>query len=375
MPILVRSASETPFIISILNKIWDDPWRLTKDTIATIFQHLVPPLRDTYNLVKWSRDGFEDWVTKQTRFTTKRDIGYKVHLAPLDGHELASFIDHCLELGLVEDTLVILKKFMIEADQLCPADFELTVLPCLQVLATSLFKRNEASSPGHQKMFKHILNVYLERCVQKEPTSPSNWARAPVNCKGHSSYPGRTCSFCLELNAFLKNPETRELDLEISKHEHNHITSEIEKAKTDCDTSAHKPGKRWHLRFRKTKEQYHEAYEIWERRRREADRQLRAFDQDALKQLLGDQYDHILKMRSVRLPTTDLAAEALPLQSTAANIGRVGNSMAYTRVAQPTTSLKRKNEIIDLTEDGEENEEKDKDVDNAAKRPRLSSEL
>ncbi|KAF2193189.1 hypothetical protein K469DRAFT_285885 [Zopfia rhizophila CBS 207.26] len=162
-PAIENNADKTPLAIIFLNFLWQSDAIFSHATIASVFQRIVPRIRDHYNLVAWERDAFRNYRNGEvTLKSTSYLESTRVRLSPIDGRELASFFDHCLELGLHSDLSSILGKFGSEANILKTDNFAPTILPCLQDLASHLSKRDiPRTTPGYQTLFNNILSLYL----------------------------------------------------------------------------------------------------------------------------------------------------------------------------------------------------------------------
>ncbi|KAF2639504.1 hypothetical protein P280DRAFT_38855 [Massarina eburnea CBS 473.64] len=329
VPVLVSNTEFTPFIMVFLNALFDTPG-ITEAAIRSTFQEVLPRLRVQYNLENWSREAAEDDITKKIILVPGIEYcPYTVHLSPIEGQELAKFISHAIHFGHYEDVISIIRKFTNELDYFSSEDFVPTIIPFLQGLASTLStdKNGLLANSDYQKLFTYALDSYLGRCIEKEPAPPSDWSRPKISCLNSERWSGypRSCTTCDDINKFLEDSQRTSFELQTGKDNHRHITSGLLESEVDCAAKSIKPDRFWKIRLDKTTKQYEEAKRKWGAESKAAETHLKAFDQNALKELLGNNYDAIMALKKVRLPSAPVpsaSTEALaqPLQSGSANV-------------------------------------------------------
>jgi hypothetical protein len=281
------------------------------------------------------------------------DSKYFVHLSPIDGRQLASFFERALDLGHQLEVFSLIDKFRQDISGFDKEDFLPTVIPFLRGFIWTLTKAgmDSLTNPCYQGFFRYALRTYLMRCVEMQPMPPNDWSRPRIlECSKYLDGRPYTCNICVCITGnLLQDSERRDMEMQIPKDRHQHIWSSLRCSKIDCRVESIKRGKFWHIRFTKTKDQYDTKFHGWDQRRKIAKGQLHAFDQGALKTLLGDRYQATMALSDIRL-YSELAQQPRALQPVTTN------AMAASTATSSNEGSKRKaikSEVIDLTEDVE----------------------
>ncbi|KAG2165453.1 hypothetical protein JADG_005192 [Aureobasidium aubasidani] len=254
----------------------------------------------------------------------------------LDGRVLLSILEHCRNLDLHQNALLLETNVAAQTLTIDPQDFAKTLMPFLKGIMERLRDGKDDIS-RHQALFRTGLSQYILRFVGQEPVQ-INWSRNPVRCN---------CADCKTLNNFLRSPVDR-LD-----------------AHTDC-THLTDRGYMETLVITKQGKSFEDKFNAWKLKADLATAALRSLEdhegpanpESHLKKLLGDQYEEIMTSKRVRIMT---AAQQPSARQPQTNVAPSGTSGAITagvstlgaRQPHPSQVIgqKRKAVVIDLTDD------------------------
>jgi hypothetical protein len=111
-----------------------------------------------------------------------------------------------------------------------------------------------------------------------------------------------------DVKLFFIHPDETETTLQIPKNEHDHVLDAL-RLVAGCEGVSVQPDPFWMIYFTKTLKQFEDSMKKWRDRKRTAQWKMGKIDRAVLKQLLGDKYIDIVKMRvslSLPPPTTAL---------------------------------------------------------------------
>ncbi|TIA52683.1 hypothetical protein D6C79_01885 [Aureobasidium pullulans] len=254
----------------------------------------------------------------------------------LDGRVLLSILEHCRNLDLHQNALLLETNVAAQTLTMDPQDFAKTLMPFLKGIMERL-RDGKDDIIRHQVLFRTGLSQYILRFVGQEPVQ-INWSRNPVRCN---------CADCKTLNNFLRSPVDR-LD-----------------AHTDC-THLTDRGYMETLVITKQGKSFEDKFNAWKLKADLATAALRSLEdlegpanpESHLKKLLGDQYEEIMTLKRVRIMT---AAQQPSARQPQTNVAPSGTSGAITagvstlgaRQPHPSQVIgqKRKAVVIDLTDD------------------------
>ncbi|THY89047.1 hypothetical protein D6C92_07375 [Aureobasidium pullulans] len=120
----------------------------------------------------------------------------------LDGRVLLSILEHCRNLDLHQNALLLETNVAAQTLTMDPQDFAKTLMPFLKGIMERLRDGKDDVS-RHQVLFRTGLSQYILRFVGQEPVQ-INWSRNPVRCN---------CADCKTLNNFLRSLVDRHFDL------------------------------------------------------------------------------------------------------------------------------------------------------------------
>ncbi|TIA20370.1 hypothetical protein D6C80_02455 [Aureobasidium pullulans] len=223
----------------------------------------------------------------------------------LDGRVLLSILEHCRNLDLHQNALLLETNVAAQTLTMDPQDFAKTLMPFLKGIMERLRDGKDDVS-RHQVLFRTGLSQYILRFVGQEPVQ-INWSRNPVRCN---------CADCKTLNNFLRSPVDR-LD-----------------AHTDC-THLTDRGYMETLVITKQGKSFEDKFNAWKLKADLATAALRSLEdhegpanpESHLKKLLGDQYEEIMTSKRVRIMT---AAQQPSARQPQTNVAPSGTSGAIT---------------------------------------------
>ncbi|TIA31707.1 hypothetical protein D6C83_07037, partial [Aureobasidium pullulans] len=140
----------------------------------------------------------------------------------LDGRVLLSILEHCRNLDLHQNALLLETNIAAQTLTMDPQDFAKTLMPFLKGIMEHLRDGKDDIS-RHQVLFRTGLSQYILRFVGQEPVQ-INWSRNPVRCN---------CADCKTLNNFLRSPVDRVSRMSVGKQRRHHLHIQLD-AHTDC---------------------------------------------------------------------------------------------------------------------------------------------
>lgn len=277
----------------------------------------------------------------------------------LNGKLLADTLGHIMDLQLQEHGQLLMDSVMVQASLMDPADYESTILPFLKGIIMRLLEGRD-SFDMYRKLFQTCLPLYIQRFVGKEPVQ-INWSRNPVRC---------SCRDCTDLNVFLRSPVDRVKRIVVSKQRRHHLHTQLD-AYTDC-THITERGYVETMVVTKQGKSFVDSLKVWTNRAKSALAALRSLEDEEdtakspsqLRKLLGDKYDEIMTLRTVRVmtaaqqqPTRTTESTRRPMHtvatsSSASNAAIVGvpNPPATRSELPQVAGQKRKAVVIDLSD-------------------------
>jgi hypothetical protein len=106
----------------------------------------------------------------------------------LNGHTLASVVQHCRKVGLDDCISQLISKVLQGIDIMDTKDFPTTILPLLESLLLDI-KKGEVQTERFRHLFQSSLVQWITQHVGREPKQ-ANWSREPTRChvKGSHTY-------------------------------------------------------------------------------------------------------------------------------------------------------------------------------------------
>jgi hypothetical protein len=282
----------------------------------------------------------------------------------MPGEQLAMYVHHCLSTGLHDETSILLDQFTTEVVRLRTDDFPATVLPFLRGLAALMPDFGmRYTDHKYQTIFYELLTLYLDKSVSAKPLGPTDWTRKPPVCEQTTSQflngePRGPCHDCQTLQDFLLDGSKQDMNWKVAKYKHSHLIYALLKGRVDCKSKTTGSGRDYHLLVTKTNDLYDQALREWEDRRQKAEQELGLFDQQSLKELLGDRYDAIMTMSKQTKHETEVSqAEEPAFRARGINKKAPETDSPNTSGHVARNLLKRRAEE-DGTSDNKENEPK-----------------
>ena len=245
---------------------------------------------------------------------------------PLAGSRIARLIDCCLASDLKDEEKYLLNRIASEASNADDRTLDVVLMPFLQSLRQTMEQnRVPFTTLDYRNLFRYIIALFISECVKMEPPRPMNQICPKAGCGT-----GRQCQDCWDLDEFLRHPSRQSWDLTTTAHRRDHVGRRVLASQSPffrCDTikNRHAPHT---LKVTKTmNEAWEAAHSAWLSRCAKAEKMLAAIGHDALQQLLGNQYNECVELRSVRYGPTAVIAE------------------------WPSPSTKGHTQIVDLSED------------------------
>lgn len=169
--------------------------------------------------------------------------------------------------------------------------FNKILLPFLHSIQ-DLAKRhmNLAVGPAVKAAYTQVLEQYVRRFVQQQPSAVENWSCNAVSCR---------CPDCQRLTAFLVSQQ-QVGRFAVNKQRRQHLHQQLDSHCRDCKHETERRGSPQTLVVTKANRSK-AAQQAWLQRCSEAHVELMKFDQGLLEGLLGEQYDRTVNMRMVTI--------------------------------------------------------------------------
>lgn len=202
----------------------------------------------------------------------------------LDGNDTALFLHQIESESLRMEALEVIGKLEQEA-----ASTELTAFGgfFLPLLGGLIRCQIPSSAQRYQRLFREILLAYARRYVQVEPRS-GDWARDPEGCG---------CSDCNRLDRFLADPSLESKRFPVSKSKRHHLHCMLNDTEYTHETDRRGVET---LVVTKPASRSFAKYEQWKARFSKARQEIKILDQSVLRELLGDDYEYVSKLRATR---------------------------------------------------------------------------
>jgi hypothetical protein len=171
IPTIRRYTNLTPFLILFLNGISKEPCPVKRSTQSFIYGDIVPLLAQHFDLLCWSKDAFRN---AKKEISTKSQGAYadRIHISPIDGQQLAIFIDRCLSLRLRSEVFFVIEKLTDQFQRLDILDFQPTILPFLRDIARCLPKHGIAYDDSRLRvLYQRSLSTHLKGSVTDSSSS------------------------------------------------------------------------------------------------------------------------------------------------------------------------------------------------------------
>lgn len=151
----------------------------------------------------------------------------------------------------------------------------------------------------HRRIFVAILDAYLDYCVGVPPQEPEGQVT-----KLTGWLPGGCCLDCDAVNAFIDKEDVAELELTINQKRRDHVEQQLRQYRVRVQTQTEMLVVPHILIITKGVPRFRMAYQAWEKRRQEAQRELNlGFREETLQGYLGaDNFARITSMQRLLDP-------------------------------------------------------------------------
>ena len=202
----------------------------------------------------------------------------------LNGNDTALFLHQIESESLRTEALDVIGKLEEEAASTELTAFEGFFLPLLGALIRCQIP---SSAQRYQTLFREILLEYGRCYVQVEPRS-GDWARDAEGCG---------CSDCNRLDRFLADPSLESKRFPVSKSKRHHLHCMLNDTEYTHETERRGVET---LVVTKPPSRSFAKYEQWKARFSKARQEIKNLDQNVLRELLGDDYEYLSKLRATR---------------------------------------------------------------------------
>lgn len=343
-------------MIAFLSKIFESPTSLTEDLLS-ICKPLIRVVITNLSLRK------PQPTQPQPSFTYGMYGPIRVQQIArepaLDGKLLANVLGHLIDSELREHSQVLMDNVTKQITSMDPQDHEYTILPFLKRIIMRLLDGKD-SLDMYRRLFQACLSSYILRFVGEEPVQ-INWSRNPVRCN---------CRDCVVLNAFLRSPVDRVKRFPVSKQRRHHLHKQLD-AYSDC-THITDRGYIETMVVTKQGKSFEDKLKSWTNKARSALAALRSLEDEEdtsnspsqLRMLLGERYDEIMTLKTVRVMTAAQQQSARTIASTRSvhNVAVSSSAPSTATIGPPNPAAirsdmpqvagqKRKAVVIDLSDD------------------------
>ncbi|KAI1263968.1 hypothetical protein F5Y18DRAFT_92572 [Xylariaceae sp. FL1019] len=295
-PYLTQQLLYSPaFAFSFLSRLHTDVEERKIDDRSgrKLYEDLATKLTKEFNIRKFKSPASQDQRAKAARYDFK---GVAEASAP--GQAMTITAESLLDLvstlkSIRRDDLAtsFLNKIHRNVSRIPTSEYHGLWLPFLRgadpMISNQVTGCASSAENPWATLFTAVLNSYTMDYVKKQPAASKNLSRRPVSCY---------CFDCRQLNDFLQHPRQQVGLFRLNKRERAHVHQSLDESRVDCTHITERSGRPFTLVVTKTFSHNERQRSEWTARRAYADRQIQSFDQDRLRDLLGDQYEKITRM-------------------------------------------------------------------------------
>ena len=217
----------------------------------------------------------------------------------LAGSRIAQLIGCCLTSHLKDEERYLLNRIAFEASKADDGTLGFIFMPFLRTLR-QLMEQNSVpfTTQDYQDLFQHIIALFIIEYVKMEPARPANQACPKAGCGA-----GRQCQDCWDLDDFLRHPSKKRWDITTTGRRRDHVEHRVLGSQSPflrCDTVKNRLAPHTLEVTKILNEAWEANHSAWLSRCAQAKEMLAAIGHDALKQLLGHQYNECCELLSVR---------------------------------------------------------------------------
>lgn len=290
LPVLKSKTDHAKFTVELLSQLYDlgNDGEIKEGTTKTIFRVLLRGLLSCKRTSTFCALG-------EGLSPTGAEI--------VTGDALSSLIDECWALELWEEADSLLDLAAQHTTDIANSRLGDFAMSFLKRLIASMALRGVASSDGVvQKNVRSIVAAYVHSYVGLQPEVPKDWSRRPRGCG---------CDVCEELDHFLRSPFEYSTQFEVREDGWRHLEDQViggyrshgaENDRGDsfwidtpqvCVLEIIKGEPFCKLEMTKTMEEYKADLGAWERRKANAEMDIRGLPEVAMREILGDAYDNL----------------------------------------------------------------------------------
>jgi hypothetical protein len=271
----------------------------------------------------------------------------------LNGHDVASVVQHCRRLDLNDCIDRLIGRILLEISIMDTKDFATTILPLLDSLLVDI-KKGEVSAERFKHLFHSSLIQWIVRHVGKEPKQ-ADWSREPVECheRDRRAYYSLSidekrnldpCQDCVQINQFLRDPSRTVGRFPVAEKRRDHLKYKLQE-KHQCFTTVEKTSKPFILVVTKHKKGTEKNHRKWVARVTEVRSHLEDLEgrHRFLDNVLAEKYSDIMVVRANKLT-------AVAGQTGRAQDETSGSMDQDTEDYQGPRGQKRKAVVVDLTD-------------------------
>ncbi|MCJ1249247.1 hypothetical protein MMC30_006470 [Trapelia coarctata] len=167
---------------------------------------------------------------------------------------------------------------------------------------TKLFIAGKDGKISTDVVSNNVLDLYIRRFVDIEPTRPCDWKRSPSGCG---------CGDCTTVNRFLIDLTQKVGRFPLAEKRRRHVQNKLG---SNYDTDTVCSGSPYTLVVTKTETEYREAWKTWQERFNEAKDLVSSLGLPALTETLGNRHEELTSFTSNRAATANPVRA--PLSST-----------------------------------------------------------
>jgi len=300
VPTLKKHAASSGLLMAFIVELFKtaDDGQIPCDVALEAFRFVLPDMVEHFSLQppqpagsKRVRTGSELYQTMIDRASPGSSLSGGSFQ---DSLNLAFVLCKCSKLGLTSELDQIISKVLTESHTVRVELFDQVILPFFKVFVKFLVKQEaNLTEPRFRLLFQQGLAIYQDRYVKQAPTKPTDWARPAKGCG---------CNDCNELDSFLCSPilQTGRFTRvqKMRKHLEQRLSYDYEDYKLDTDRN----GSPQTLVITKTKNvtQFKRDHHEWKKRGKWAIQNIQSMGVEPLTELLGDQFDVIMGLKSVQ---------------------------------------------------------------------------
>ena len=276
--------------------------RFAKCALAEILSAAVPAISAQY-AHNWS-------IQPGLAYSASAKASFQ-ELLLVQAERMARLIRCCVTVGLHSEERMLLRHMWLGAGTADAPTLRHVFLPYLkQLLLVMRDYHIPLSTQNYQWQFQQVISLFIFRYISKEPTPVSmDFTCPPLGCASPTNPYG--CSTCLELDAFLVDPDLKSAELIGGIDAPEHVTTQIQGTDylqmtvlTHCSArmlSTIRITKSITKAKEKAEEEPDVRHELWKGRVVKANGLIQAICGDEeWKMLLGDRYDECMGLKAVK---------------------------------------------------------------------------